>query len=1058
MSQKPFDPFAGGEIERVAPSTFAQREIISSSQMSDEASTAFNEGVTVDLKGPIDTDIMAQSYEVLIDRHESFRSTFSRKGDEICLQNSARGRFEIKDISELSDKEQQKYLKNLYDNIATSPMDLEEGPLIFAWLITLNAETHQLVFAAHHSICDGWSFGLLLKELAQIYSEGGVGTSLPKAPSFFDFAEQNFANQIINKDVDFWKSKFAVLPPTLDLPLDYHRPAKRTFSGARYDYSIDGEFSKKLKSASARMKTSLVNVVLSAYSVLLYRLTGNEDIVIGLPVAGQAALNKLNLAGHMVQLLPIRVELEASTKFSELLSKVKTSVLDASEHPKFTYGELIKDLAVDRSRVPLIATIFNIDQKMPELSFGEALGDVNSLPRASENFELFLNVFPKADELVIEATYSTLLFKEETIMSWLGALQHILKAVIENPEFLVGDVALSNQTELSCDEVNQTDYQCRYTSMIDAVEQSVVEHAENEALVCANRRLTYAQMWHRVNRLAAYLANAGIKDGQIVGVCCERSENLVLATLALHRLGAAYLPMDPSFPVDRLTFVYQDAGAVAVISDKLGKALLGNSVENVLDIEGEASAEQLVTVDENPQRLAYIIYTSGSTGKPKGVEISWASMINLLESMLVKPGFDRSNTLLAVTTLAFDISIVEVFLPLMVGGRIVIAQQDDLKDGDAINALIEAHQVDYLQSTPATFQLLMASAWAQNSKKTLKALCCGEPLPPKLAESLIPRVHELWNMYGPTEATVYATRKHLTDPKEQITIGRPIENTRVMVLDDRLNPLPISVPGELYIAGDNLAIAYHNRPDLTEKAFVEHPVFGRIYRTGDLAKWNTNQEIVHLGRIDDQIKIRGYRIELGEIEKAILDTGLVEMVAVILKGEESNYKLVACCKIAEGHEFSEALVKESMRKVLPGYMLPQHFVVLDKIPLTNSGKVDRKELSSRSFDLQSQNDEQGSEPQTPEELYLAKLWKDIIDIDSVYLEDNFFDLGAHSLLAAQLISQVSKDKGVQLPFNALISGTLKQIAETYLSEKAIEQNKAREPEIKKSSWLSRLIR
>ena len=1058
MSQETFNPFAGGEIERVVPSTFAQREVIASSQMSDEASTAFNEGVTVNLKGPVDADILARSYEVLIDRHESFRSTFSRKGDEICLQDNARGRFDSQDISELSAEEQQKYLDKLYDDIAVSPMDLEEGPLLFAWLIRLTPEDHQLVFAAHHVICDGWSFGLLLKELAQIYSEGGVGTALPDAPSFLDFAEQHFANQVINKDVDFWKAKFEDLPPNLDLPLDFARPAQRTFSGARYDYSMDGEFSQNLKSASARMKTSLVNVVLSAYSVLLHRLTGNEDIVIGLPVAGQAALNELALVGHMVQLLPIRVELEGSTKFSDLLSQVKGAVLDASDHPRFTYGELIKGLPVDRSRVPLISTICNIDQKMPELSFGKALGDVNSIPRASENFEIFLNVFPKDDELVIEATYSTLLFKEETIISWLGALKQVLAAVIEDPEFLVGEVALTNQLPLSCKEVNQTDYQCRYRSMIDAVEQSVTENAESEALICADRRYSYSEMWDRVSKLAAYLASEGIREGYVVGVCCERSESLVLATLALLRLGAAYLPLDPTFPLDRLTFMNNDAGAVAVIADERGKSLLGESVEKILGFNDVFSSELVCNVDVDPNRLAYIIYTSGSTGKPKGVEISCSAMINFLEGMLAEPGFESSSTLLAVTTLAFDISVLELFLPLLVGGTIVIAEQDDLKDGENLARLIEQHHVDVLQSTPSTLQLLLTSSWGNNTDRTLKVLCGGEALPISLAEGLVPRVSELWNMYGPTEATVWVTRKRIVNSKDPITIGTPIHNTRIHILDENLNALPISVPGELCIAGDNLAIAYHGRPELTESAFIEHAEYGRIYRTGDLAKWNANRELVHLGRIDDQVKIRGYRIELGEIEKAILDTNLVQKVAVILMGDSSERKLVACCKVAESGAFSESQVKEKIRKHLPGYMLPQHFVLLDDIPLTNSGKVDRKELCSRSFDLQSRNEEEGEEPQKPEEIYLAKLWKEIVDIDSVYLDDNFFDVGAHSLLAAQLISQVSKDKGVQLPFNILISGTLGQIACEYLSEEAIERNSSLEPEKKKTAWLSRIFR
>lgn len=1058
-----FNPFAGGEIERVVPSTLAQREVIASSQMSDEANTAFNEAMTLTIKGELDTALFERSFNTLVDRHESFRSSFSRKGEEMCLQDSARARFEHDDISAQSASEQEAHLQALYKDIAASPMNLEDGPLLFAWLIKRSEQAYQLVLAAHHVVCDGWSGTLLVEELAKIYSNNGSDSVLEPAPSFLDYAEQSQAEQAANKDVDYWKAKFEQLPPNLDLPLDYQRPALRTFEAARYDYVIEGEFAERLKQAASGMRSSLINVVLSAYTVLLHRLSGNEDIVVGLPVAGQAALNQPALVGHMVQLLPIRVALDATTKFSDLVAQVKSAVLDASDYPRFTYGELVKDFAVDRSRVPLISTLCNIDQKIPTLEFGEARGEVDSIPRAAENFELFLNIFPKDDSLIMEASYSTKLFKEQSVAAWLQALEQILLEVIESADISVGEMRLAQDLPAFNAEVNQTDYQCQYGSMIEAVEQAVQQHGEREALVCAERRLSYQQMWQRASSLAAHLQQQGVQEGQVVGVCCERSENLVIATLALHRLGAAYLPLDPSFPLDRLRFVYDDAGASAAIVDATGRELLQGSDANLLDVSAQADASGLSTVANDPARLAYIIYTSGSTGKPKGVEISWGSMINLLESMLVSPGLEASNSFLAVTTLAFDISVVEMFLPIMVGARIIIAEQDDLKDGEALAGLIAKHKIDYLQSTPATFQLLMTSSWAQSADQTLKALCCGEPLPPALADALVPRVKALWNMYGPTEATVYATRKLIADASEIITIGRAIDNTQTYILDANLNPVPMSVPGELCIGGVNLAIAYHGRPDLTDAAFVEHPRFGRIYRTGDLAKWNSEHEIVHLGRIDDQVKIRGYRIELGEIEKAILDTHLVDNVAVILKGDsEAELKLVACCQSANAQAAQESQIKDVIRQHLPGYMVPQHFVFLDSIPLTNSGKIDRKVLRAMDMDFAPRQEQAGDLPATEEERYLAALWQDLVDIDAVYQDDNFFDIGGHSLLAAQLIAQVAKERNVQLPFNALISGTLAQIAEGHLSAEAqakqAKQNAASAEKAKKSGWLKRLFK
>jgi amino acid adenylation domain-containing protein len=1046
MSTGNFNPFAAGEIERVAPSTFAQREVIASSQMSDEASTAFNEGVTVQIEGPLNLVLFESSFQVLIGRHESFRSTFSRKGDEICLQESARGRFVHVDISDMGINEQSGYLKDLYHNIAISPMNLEEGPLFFAWLVRLGEQSHQLVLAAHHVICDGWSFGLLLQELSKIYTANGKANSLSASPSFLDFAEKHCVSQIANKDVDFWQAKFTSVPPNLDLPLDFKRPAQRTFAASRLDYSMGGDFASKLKTASSSMKVSVVNLMLSAYTALLFRLSGNEDIVVGLPVAGQAAMNNLSLIGHMVQLLPIRVKMTAETPFSELLSQVKGAVLDASEHPEFTYGELIKDLPVDRSRVPLISTIFNIDQQMPALSFGDASGNVDSIPRASENFELFLNIVPKKDELVIEATYSTVLFREKTIESWMGALKQILLGVFEKVETPVGQLALANSEPEFCKEINDTAYTRKFNSMIEAVEHSVAVNADKEALICADRRIDYRTLWQKVTGFAAYLANAGVSEGQVVGICCERSENLIISTLALHSLGAAYLPLDPTFPKDRLLFIYEDANAAGVIVDKLGKRLLSESVDSLFDVLGTAEQANFKTLSHNPDRLAYIIYTSGSTGKPKGVEISWSSMINLLESMLVQPGFSASNTLLAVTTLAFDISIVEIFLPLMVGGRVVIAEQEDLKDGEAMSRLIQTHEVNYLQSTPATFRLLLASSWKDNADRKLKALCCGEPLPPSLADGLIPRVHELWNMFGPTETTVYATRKLLVNPKEQITIGRPIENTQTFILDEYLKPVPLSVPGELCIAGDNLAIAYHGRLDLTDEKFVTHPCYGRIYRTGDLAKWSVNGDIVHLGRIDDQVKVRGYRIELGEIERTITETGLVEGAAAYLwYVSEADIRIVACFVGVEKQEVPVTQLRKALRSKLPAYMIPQYFLPIDTIPLSNSGKVNRKALP-RPQERVSHLVNSG-ELNTETEKRIAQIWAGLVKSGkSLGPEDSFFDIGGHSLLALEAIRQIDAYLGVRLNIKDLITLSLQQIASEIDGRAAKQEMASNEPQ------------
>lgn len=1038
MTASSFNPFAGGVIRRVSPSTAPQREVIASSQLSDEANTGFNEAVCVAIEGAIDQDRMIRSFDALVRRHEAFQVTFSRKGDEMCLQEDIRARLHQIDLRGSSADEQQQYQSELARNIAISPMNLEEGPLVFAWLIQLAENRFSLMVAAHHVVCDGWTFGLILQELAEIYNQGGSDENLTDAPSFMDFAEQQDVGQIANTDIDYWLEQFAVVPPSLDLPLDKTRPAQRPFSATRYDYRIGSELTQSLRKTAVSQKASLVNTVLAAYITLLHRLTGNDDIVVGLPVAGQAALNQLQMAGHMVQLLPVRAQLDPLMSFADLLSQVKSAVLNASEHADFTFGTLVQNMKLDRSRVPLISTIFNIDQAMPPLMFGEAEARVASLPRAAENFELFLNIIPSDDDLVIEATYSTALFSEASIVSWLTALERILAQIVSDANTDLADFRLSDGLPLQVERINHTDCEFDDSGLLQRFYRFASQSPSQPAISVDGRQLNYQQLASGINTLAGKLATQNIGHGDIVGVCCRRSENLIIAALAIHQAGAAYVPLDPAFPADRLQYMLEDSGAVLLLGDDASLAGLGNtaiasmSLDQDLAIEIDAANAQPDEISIASEALAYIIYTSGSTGKPKGVKVSHGAMANFLASMAQRPGLQAGQSLLAVTTLAFDISILELFLPLFVGGHVVIAQEQDLKDGDAIASLIDLHNIDVMQATPAAWRLLMASAWRDRAlnQRSMIALCGGEPLPRDLADMLLPRVAELWNMFGPTETTVWSTCKKITVADPVITVGTPIANTQIYILDDSLQPLPISVPGELYIGGQGVAVGYQNRDDLTQAAFLQHPQFGRIYRTGDLAKWTCDGELQHMGRLDDQVKIRGYRIELGEIEHAIVNTALVTSAAVYLwQVSDLDTRIVACCVAADNQSLPVSELRKQLRRALPAYMVPQYFIALDALPLTPNGKVNKRalphpELAEASTILG------GGSLESDTERALAAIWTEVIKpIRSLGREDNFFDVGGHSLLALEAIRQIEIQFGVTLLMTDLIQCKMAIIAE-----------------------------
>lgn len=1029
-----FNPFAAGEILRLCSTTGPQQEVITSAQFSDEANTAFNEAVSIRIDGPLDVALLTRCWETLVDRHEMLRSTFSRNGQEICLQGSLRPTLNVEDWTAQTEEQRTRALDELWRNIAVSPMNIEEGPLVFVWLLKFEDQRHELVIAAHHLILDGWSFGLLLNEFVALYKNGGNVGGLPPAQSFFEFAQQTELEQFQNEDIEFWREQFKVQPPALDLPLDFVRPRQRTFSARRYDFHMNAELVAALPKAAAKLKASLVHTVLSGYFVLLQRLTGAEDIVVGLPVAGQASMKRHNQLGHMVQLLPIRVQLDADTPFADVVKLVRGQVLEASEHPNFTFGKLVEGMRLDRSRVPLIATIFNIDQPMGRLDLGTCKGTLRTIPRAAENFEMFLNILQDPGQLTIEATYSTTLFSEESIVSWLHALETILEEAISSPETKIGDFALCRNLSPVQVESNQTTVEITSPDFVHAFRKQVAATPDAVAVVASEQSLTYRQLDDRSNALAAALAERNIRDGSVVGVCCERNADMLTSVIAILKLGAAYLPLDPDFPAERLVYMLEDSGAAAVLEDDAAPAAVKNAAGvthlGLSALRELAPVADLALPQAHPQRLAYVIYTSGSTGRPKGVRIPARAMINFLESMVREPGCHAGDTLLAVTTLSFDISVLELFVPLISGARVVIASRTEAKDGERLFSLIQNNDVNILQATPATWRVLLASGWGDAvATRPLRALCGGEPLPPDLVAELLPRVGELWNMFGPTETTVWSTCKRITSTVGLVTVGKPIGNTQVYVVDRRLQVLPIGVPGELCIGGTGVTLGYHNRPELTEERFVELPGLGRVYRTGDLAKQLPNGEIQHLGRMDDQVKLRGYRIELGEIEAALKACDTVQSAAVYLwEVGPQDVRLVACCVPSEGQELNTSSIRKRLREGLPAYMIPQYIQAVEAIPLTPNGKVNRRALPRP--ELSESKILSKAELRGPSEELIAEIWTALLKPKNpIGRDDNFFEVGGHSLLALEAIRRIEKESGTRLTPTQFVSERLSQLAE-----------------------------
>ena len=1044
MTSANFNPFAGGELLRVTPTTRPQKEIIASAQLNDVANTAFNEAVSVRLSGPLDKDLLGACLDDLISKHDILRATFSRSGSEICLHEKSPFELDFEDISARSSAEQEACIRELWQNIAISPMNLEEGPLFFAWLKKLDPITHELIIAAHHIICDGWSIGLMLSELSERYAnQRAYQDPAAEDISFFDYAELIDSREIGNKDNDYWVQQFSDLPPNLDLPLDFPRPHFRTFEAARFDYTVNPELAKRLPKVAASMKVSLVNMVLAAYFVLLHRLSSNEDIVVGLPVAGQATQNRPRQVGHMVHLLPIRIKLDGATSFSQLCQQVKAQVLTATEHSQFTFGKLIESINVDRTRVPLISTIFNIDQPMDAIDFGPVSGTVRSVPRAAENFEIFINILPSSENLTLEATYSTALFREATVTSWLQALEQVLTSCTDQLEVTIGDIPLAIKEPDIVTQVNETARELQHGNVVEAFRQQVEAHPQGTACAFDNHQVSYQDLDRLSDNVASNLAARGIGTGDAVALCVERSDQVLAAILGIFKVGAVYLPLDPGFPEARLKYMLEDSGAVAVVIDPDTPLAIDDLNIKTIPLalltkdSSDNPASTFKASQLGPDQTAYVIYTSGSTGNPKGVLIPHRALINFLQSMALAPGFGPADRLLAVTTLSFDISMLELLLPVTQGGVTVIAGKNAVKHGEQLRQLIQTHGITVMQATPAMWRMLLDTDW-QHDDSDMKGLCGGEPLPSDLAKDLLGSLKELWNMYGPTETTVWSTCHRLRATEKQISVGKPIGNTQVRILDRKLHPLPVSCPGELFIGGHGLATGYHERPELTAEKYIDHPTFGRLYSTGDLAKWCPNGDIQHLGRLDDQVKVRGYRIELGDIEFALKACPDVSAAcAYVWEVGPGDARIVGCVVSESQSDPNIVAIRKELRKLLPSYMMPQYFLPIDQIPLSPSGKIDRRKLPKP--ELRESSILKASALANPTEEMVAETWSKALNTTSkIVREDNFFSLGGHSLLALQVIRQLENNTGIRLAPEDVVSLSLSEIADKIAHSKPVD--------------------
>jgi amino acid adenylation domain-containing protein len=1005
-------------------------------------SALYNIPISFHLRGKLDVQVLEQSINELIARHEILRTTFEMEGKEPVqvVHPVLNLTLPVENWSRLEDEAR---MKSLLQGYAQISFDLRNGPLIRARLFRLGEDDNVLLLSVHHIVFDGWSFRIFLRELAAYYNKLSK-SEMPDLPAltiqYADFAlweRKQLQDGIFESQLCYWKNRLGGDLPVLQLLTDKPRPAVQTFRGASQLVILERELLRSLKTLAVSEQSTLFMVLLAAFNVLLFRYTGQEDIVVGTPIAGRNRPELEGLVGFFVNTLALRTDLTGEPTFRTLLRRVREVCLEAYENQDVPFERLVKELNPerDRSRSPLIQTMFVL-QNTPseELRLSGLESRRLEVGTESAKFEITVSLRENRGGVKGIIEYNTDLFDPGAIDRMIGHFRTLLEGIAADPDSQISQLPLLTEPERqrTLVEWNRTGADYPSNACIhELFEQQVERTPDAVAVAYENQILTYRELNARANQVAHYLRNLGVGPDVLIGICMERSLEMVLGILGILKAGGAYVPLDSEDPEDRLAFVVQDAGLSLVLAQSHLSNRLPKKKTSVVALDLDWASIQKenrenIVAGVTAENLAYVIYTSGSTGAPKGVQIVHRGVVRLLFGTRYA-ALDASRTLLQLSPITFDASTFELWGALLHGGRSVLFP-GRIPTLDALCRVITTQEVNTLWLTASLFNKVVDEN-AEALSPIRQLLTGGEALSPDHVRRALMRLPatRIVNGYGPTETTTFACCYPIPqkpgNSASSIPIGRPISNTEAYVLDAHLQPVPIGVAGELYIGGAGLARGYLNRPELTAEKFIRNPFREspgeRLYKTGDLVRWLPDGNLEFLGRIDSQVKIRGHRIELGEIECALRDMPEVND-AVVLAREDSpgEKRLVAYVVPEKGNAFSEGDARRYLQQKLPQYMLPSALLPLEKLPLTPNGKIDKRALPAVRPERY-REETSSPRPRTSTEARLSIIWADLLKFEQVGVHDNFFDMGGHSLLAIQLIARIKKHFGINLPVATL---------------------------------------